>query len=91
MSEAAGSANGPDLRQGIGVAKLDDGAVLRGHVGEAPALLVRRGADVLAIGATCTHYGGHWPRVLLLAIPSAAPGIMPALACAPVRRCVRRR
>ncbi len=58
MSEAAGSANGPDLRQGIAVAKLDDGAMLRGHVGETPALLVRRGADVLAIGATCTHYGG---------------------------------
>ena len=47
MSEAAGSANGPDLRQGIAVAKLDDGAVLRGHVAETPALLVRRGADVL--------------------------------------------
>jgi 3-phenylpropionate/trans-cinnamate dioxygenase ferredoxin reductase subunit len=58
MSEAAGSANGPDLRQGIAVAKLDDGAVLRGHVAQTPALLVLRGADVLAIGATCTHYGG---------------------------------
>ena len=58
MSEAAGSANGPDLRRGIAVAKLDDGVMLRGHVGETPALLVRRGAEVLAIGATCTHYGG---------------------------------
>lgn len=58
MSEAAGSANGPDLRQGIAVAKLDDGVMLRGHVDETPALLVRRGAEVLAIGATCTHYGG---------------------------------
>ena len=58
MSEAAGSANGPDLRQGVAVAKLDDGVMLRGHVGETPALLVRHGAEVLAIGATCTHYGG---------------------------------
>jgi len=58
MSEAAGSANGPDLRQGIALAKLGDGDMLRGHVGETPALLVRPGADVLAIGATCTHYGG---------------------------------
>ena len=58
MSEAAGSVNGPDLRQGIALARLGDGAMLRGHVGETPALLVRRGADVLAIGATCTHYGG---------------------------------
>ena len=58
MSEAAGSVNGPDLWQGIALARLGDGAMLRGHVGETPALLVRRGADVLAIGATCTHYGG---------------------------------
>jgi apoptosis-inducing factor 3 len=58
MSEAAGSANGPDLRHDIAVAKLDDGAMLRGHVGGTPALLVRHGAEVLAIGATCTHYAG---------------------------------
>jgi apoptosis-inducing factor 3 len=58
MSEAEESANGPDFRQGIVAAELADGAMLLGHVGEAPALLVRRGPDLLAIGATCTHYGG---------------------------------
>ncbi len=66
MTEVAGSANGPDLRQGIAIAGLDDGAMLRGHVGEAPALLVRRGADLLAIGATCTHYGGPLAEGLIV-------------------------
>jgi nitrite reductase/ring-hydroxylating ferredoxin subunit len=58
VCEATGSAKGPDLRQGIAVAKLHDGAMLRGHVGETPVMLVRHGAEALAIGATCAHYGG---------------------------------
>jgi 3-phenylpropionate/trans-cinnamate dioxygenase ferredoxin reductase subunit len=66
MSEAAGSANGPDFRQGIVAAELADGAMLLGHVGEVPALLVRRGADLLAIGATCTHYGGPLAEGLIV-------------------------
>src|SRR5262249_34893612 len=35
-----------------------DGEPLLGHAKGEPVLLVRRGADLLAIGATCTHYGG---------------------------------
>ena len=49
---------GPDLAEGIALAELADGAKLVGHVGEKPVLLVRRGADIFAIGAECTHYGG---------------------------------
>jgi 3-phenylpropionate/trans-cinnamate dioxygenase ferredoxin reductase subunit len=58
MSEEEKSASGPDLTQGIPVAHLTDGAPLLGHVGEQAALLVRLGPDVLAVGATCTHYSG---------------------------------
>ena len=58
MSEHGQSVSGPDFRQGIAVADLADGAMLLGHVDDTPALLVRRGNDVLAIGATCTHYSG---------------------------------
>jgi NADPH-dependent 2,4-dienoyl-CoA reductase/sulfur reductase-like enzyme/nitrite reductase/ring-hydroxylating ferredoxin subunit len=37
---------------------LREGVPLFGLVEGEPVILVRRGADVFAIGATCTHYGG---------------------------------
>jgi NADPH-dependent 2,4-dienoyl-CoA reductase/sulfur reductase-like enzyme/nitrite reductase/ring-hydroxylating ferredoxin subunit len=49
---------GPDLAQGIPLADLPDGGQLAGHSGGEPVLVVRRGEDIFAIGATCTHYGG---------------------------------
>jgi NADPH-dependent 2,4-dienoyl-CoA reductase/sulfur reductase-like enzyme/nitrite reductase/ring-hydroxylating ferredoxin subunit len=49
---------GPDLTQGIALAELADGAKLVGHVGDEEVLLVRRGSDVFAVGAHCTHYHG---------------------------------
>jgi NADPH-dependent 2,4-dienoyl-CoA reductase/sulfur reductase-like enzyme/nitrite reductase/ring-hydroxylating ferredoxin subunit len=66
MSGAEASANGPDFRQGFVAAELADGAMLLGHVGDAPVLVVRRGADLLAIGATCTHYGGPLAEGLIV-------------------------
>ena len=58
MAEEQAQPVGPDLAQGIGLAELPDGGKLVGHVGEEAVLLVRRGADVFAIGAHCTHYHG---------------------------------
>ena len=49
---------GPDLEKGVPEARLPDDAPLLGHAGGEPVMLVRRGDDVLAIGATCTHYSG---------------------------------
>ncbi len=49
---------GPDLTAGVDVGQLADGAVLLGHVGSDAVLLARSGAEVFAIGATCSHYGG---------------------------------
>jgi apoptosis-inducing factor 3 len=50
--------DGPDLAQGISLAELADGGKLVGHVGEELVLLARRGAEVFAIGAYCSHYHG---------------------------------
>ena len=58
MAENAEQQSGPDLSQGTPLDKLKEGEALAGHVGGEPALLVRQGSELFAIGATCTHYGG---------------------------------
>lgn len=58
MGTAQTNPDGPDLAQGVPVDRLADGGMLAGHVGEEPVLVVRRGDDLFAVGATCTHYGG---------------------------------
>jgi len=51
--------SGPDLaNEGVSADSLTDGQLLLGHSGDEPVVLVRRGNDVFAIGASCTHYGG---------------------------------
>jgi NADPH-dependent 2,4-dienoyl-CoA reductase/sulfur reductase-like enzyme/nitrite reductase/ring-hydroxylating ferredoxin subunit len=49
---------GPDLKGGIAASDLPDGETLVGHADGETVLLVRRGKEVFALGATCTHYGG---------------------------------
>ena len=58
MSDQDTTPVGPDLTQGVDLSTLADGVPLAGHVGGEAVMLVRRGGDVLAVGATCTHYGG---------------------------------
>ena len=58
MSDQAPSPGGPDLVAGIPADSLQEGVPLLGVVDDDAVMLVRRGADVFAIGATCTHYGG---------------------------------
>jgi NADPH-dependent 2,4-dienoyl-CoA reductase/sulfur reductase-like enzyme/nitrite reductase/ring-hydroxylating ferredoxin subunit len=50
--------SGPDLRAGVRVEDLAEGAPLLGHADGEAVMLVRRGEEVFAIGAICTHYGG---------------------------------
>src|SRR5215469_15675660 len=57
----------PDLRNGIADGDLADGAMLVGQVGDEQVLLARRGGEVFAIGATCTHYGGPLGEGLMVA------------------------
>jgi apoptosis-inducing factor 3 len=50
--------SGPDLAQGVPLGDLPDGGQLLGHSGGEAVLVVRRGEEIFAVGATCTHYGG---------------------------------
>jgi NADPH-dependent 2,4-dienoyl-CoA reductase/sulfur reductase-like enzyme/nitrite reductase/ring-hydroxylating ferredoxin subunit len=49
---------GPDLATGVSAASLKDGEPLLGHVGDDAVIVVKRGAEIFAVSATCTHYGG---------------------------------
>ena len=49
---------GPDLAAGIALTDLRDGEMLVGHAGGEAVLLARRGEQIFAVGATCTHYSG---------------------------------
>jgi NADPH-dependent 2,4-dienoyl-CoA reductase/sulfur reductase-like enzyme/nitrite reductase/ring-hydroxylating ferredoxin subunit len=57
MAEQA-KLTGADFGAGVGASTVREGEPLLGHANGEPVLLVRRGADLLAISATCTHYGG---------------------------------
>src|SRR5919204_5155012 len=58
MSSESQNLEGPDLTAGIPMDSLADGVPLRGHVDGEAVIVVRRGDDVYAVGATCSHYGG---------------------------------
>jgi NADPH-dependent 2,4-dienoyl-CoA reductase/sulfur reductase-like enzyme/nitrite reductase/ring-hydroxylating ferredoxin subunit len=51
-------ASGPDLAQGIAIDEIPDGKMVQGHVGDAPVVVARRGDELFAIDAHCSHYGG---------------------------------
>jgi apoptosis-inducing factor 3 len=50
--------DGPDLSQGVRLADIPEGGMLLGQVAGDAVLLARRGQELFAIGAECTHYHG---------------------------------
>jgi len=58
MAQDQAKLSGPDLTQGIALGELADGGKLLGHAGDEQVLLVRRGTELFAVGAQCTHYHG---------------------------------
>ena len=57
MSDTATTLTGPDLAMGVPISKIDDGAMLLGHANGEPVVLARRGHELFAFDAFCTHYG----------------------------------
>ena len=91
MAEEKPKLSGPDLTLGVELSTLPDGTMLLGHARGEPVLLARRGDEVFAIGAVCTHYGAPLETGLLVGDTVRCPGIMPVSACAPARLCAPRR
>ena len=57
MDETKIELSGPDLAEGVDISQIADGVMLLGHASGEAVLLARRGDDLFAIGAICTHYG----------------------------------
>src|SRR5215467_4514475 len=57
---------GPDLTRGVPLGEVPDGGMVGGHVGDDAVLLARRGDELFAIGATCSHYGGPLAEGLIV-------------------------
>jgi len=66
MDETKDKLSGPDLVKGITPSMIADGAMLLGHAHGESILLARRGDEVFAIGAICTHYGATLADGLLV-------------------------
>ena len=49
---------GPDLTVGLAMSDLAENVPVLGHAQGEAIVLIRTGADVRALGATCSHYGG---------------------------------
>ncbi|MBB4570770.1 FAD-dependent oxidoreductase [Rhizobium leucaenae] len=58
MASTHSEPSGPELALGIALTDLPDGGKLVGHRDGEPVLLVRRGEEIFAVTATCSHYGG---------------------------------
>lgn len=62
----ASELSGPNLTDGILATDLGDGQMLLGHAEGEGVLLARRGDEVFAVGASCSHYGGPLAEGLLV-------------------------
>ncbi|MFL6599060.1 MAG: FAD-dependent oxidoreductase [Chthoniobacterales bacterium] len=66
MGEASSELEGPDFEKGYDTRNVRDGTILLGHAFGEPVLVARRGDELFAIGATCTHYGGPLAKGLMV-------------------------
>jgi len=58
--------NKPDFRNGFPIRDLGDGSMISGQADGEELVLARRGDEVFAIGAHCTHYGGPLAEGLIV-------------------------
>jgi apoptosis-inducing factor 3 len=66
MAEASSDLEGPDFEKGFNIDDMADGKMLLGQAFGEAVLVARRGDNLFAIGATCTHYGGPLAKGLMV-------------------------
>jgi NADPH-dependent 2,4-dienoyl-CoA reductase/sulfur reductase-like enzyme/nitrite reductase/ring-hydroxylating ferredoxin subunit len=66
MSAEQPKLQGPDLAQGVSLSAIAEGVMLLGHAQGEAVILVRRGGELFAVGAVCTHYGGPLAEGLIV-------------------------
>jgi apoptosis-inducing factor 3 len=66
MAEASSELEGCDFKKGFNIDDVADGKMLLGHAFGEAVLVARRGDELFAIGATCTHYGGPLAKGLMV-------------------------
>jgi apoptosis-inducing factor 3 len=60
------SASAPDFSSGVSIDHIPEGSLIQGKAGGEDAVLVRRGEEFFAVGASCTHYGGPLAKGLVV-------------------------
>jgi apoptosis-inducing factor 3 len=66
MAESSDKLEGSDFEKGFDIDDVADGKMLLGHAFGKAVLVARRGDELFAIGATCTHYGGPLAKGLMV-------------------------
>ena len=62
----ATESTGPDFAIGIAMSDLSESTPLLGHAHGNAVVLIRQGANVHALGAKCSHYGGPLAQGLVV-------------------------
>jgi nitrite reductase/ring-hydroxylating ferredoxin subunit len=66
MNDTTRDLPGPDLTRGVSLSRHPDGSILQGHAHGEPVVVARRGEEVFAIDAFCSHYGAPLADGLLV-------------------------
>jgi NADPH-dependent 2,4-dienoyl-CoA reductase/sulfur reductase-like enzyme/nitrite reductase/ring-hydroxylating ferredoxin subunit len=66
MNDTTSTLPGPDLTKGVSLSRIPDGSILQGHAHGEPVVLARRGEQLFAVGAFCSHYGAPLADGLLV-------------------------
>jgi NADPH-dependent 2,4-dienoyl-CoA reductase/sulfur reductase-like enzyme/nitrite reductase/ring-hydroxylating ferredoxin subunit len=66
MAESSNELEGPDFEKGFNIDDVVDGKMLLGRAFGEAVLVARRGDELFAVDATCTHYGGPLAKGLMV-------------------------